>query len=248
MIKNKIVDMKFVLKKPNRNTPEEELISDLKRVAKELKTSILIAEQYQKYGKFHPTTFRNRFGSWTKALELAGLDTTIAKLRNTKKGNVISEFEAFDNIKNMWIELGRQPKYNEVRKPFSKYSAGFYDKRFGSWIKSLERFVNYINEDNSELSNSQQDSNLVQPSSEMEAEEKIIHKTKRHISDRQRFRILMRDGFACCSCGSSPQNERGIKLHIDHIIPWSKGGETVDENLETKCQKCNLGKGNAFNK
>ncbi len=28
--------------------------------------------------------------------------------------------------------------------------------------------------------------------------------------------------------------------------PGSKGGETVDENLGTKCQQCNLGKGNAF--
>jgi 5-methylcytosine-specific restriction endonuclease McrA len=40
--------------------------------------------------------------------------------------------------------------------------------------------------------------------------------------------------------------ERGVELHVDHILPWSKDGETVEENLQTKCSKCNLGKGNAF--
>ena len=58
----------------------------------------------------------------------------------------------------------------------------------------------------------------------------------------------MRDGFACKSCGRSPSKELGTELHIDHIIPWSKGGETVETNLQTKCQQCNLGKGNAFDR
>jgi len=64
------------------------------------------------------------------------------------------------------------------------------------------------------------------------------HKTKREISERLRFKILIRDGFTC---------KMGVELHIDHITPWSKGGETLSENLETKCSRCNLGKGNAFN-
>lgn len=54
----------------------------------------------------------------------------------------------------------------------------------------------------------------------------------------------MRDGFTCKSCGRSPIKERNVELHVDHILPWSQGGETIDSNLETKCKKCNLGKGN----
>lgn len=72
-------------------------------------------------------------------------------------------------------------------------------------------------------------------------------RTRREISERLRFRILVRDGFACQACGASPLKTRGVELHVDHIIPWDKGGETVDENLQCKCIKCNLGKGNAFN-
>jgi 5-methylcytosine-specific restriction endonuclease McrA len=33
---------------------------------------------------------------------------------------------------------------------------------------------------------------------------------------------------------------------VDHIVPWSKGGETILENLRTLCSKCNLGKGNVL--
>ena len=25
----------------------------------------------------------------------------------------------------------------------------------------------------------------------------------------------------------------------DHIVPWSQGGRTVDENLQMLCKKCN---------
>jgi len=68
-----------------------------------------------------------------------------------------------------------------------------------------------------------------------------------HANERWIY-MQMRDGFTCKKCGRSPMNEMGgIELHVDHILPWSKGGETVQNNLETKCKKCNLGKGNAFN-
>ncbi len=36
----------------------------------------------------------------------------------------------------------------------------------------------------------------------------------------------------------------GVELHVDHTVPWSKGGETVLGNLRTLCSDCNLGKSN----
>ena len=80
------------------------------------------------------------------------------------------------------------------------------------------------------------------------AERKMTRRTKREISERLRFSILLRDGFRCHACGRSPLNSPGVELHVDHVIPWSQGGETLKDNLITKCKECNLGKGNAFDK
>jgi len=70
------------------------------------------------------------------------------------------------------------------------------------------------------------------------------HKTKRDVNLRLRFMVMKRDGFKCCMCGASPANDKNVELHIDYIVPWSKGGETIIENLQTLCSKCNLGKSN----
>ena len=70
------------------------------------------------------------------------------------------------------------------------------------------------------------------------------HRTKREVSDRLRFKIMRRDNFKCKFCGRSPAIDPKVILHVDHIKPWSKGGETTFENLQTLCSACNIGKGN----
>lgn len=55
--------------------------------------------------------------------------------------------------------------------------------------------------------------------------------------------IKNRDNFTCCNCGNSTYKEPNLLLEIDHIIPVTKGGCTVKENLQTLCWKCNRAKG-----
>lgn len=71
------------------------------------------------------------------------------------------------------------------------------------------------------------------------------HRTSREPSMKLRFEILKRDNFKCCACGASPAKDPAVELHIDHIIPWSKGGETIEDNLQTLCSICNFGKGSS---
>ena len=59
------------------------------------------------------------------------------------------------------------------------------------------------------------------------------------------FRVMRRDDFKCVKCGRSPATEPKLRLEIDHVLPWSKGGETFEENLQTLCNDCNSGTGNS---
>lgn len=59
------------------------------------------------------------------------------------------------------------------------------------------------------------------------------------IPSRLRFKILEYYDFRCAYCGVSSKD---TQLVIDHVVPVSKGGKTVFENLAAACQDCNLGK------
>lgn len=52
-----------------------------------------------------------------------------------------------------------------------------------------------------------------------------------------RRKIMRRDNYTCQICGKHMPDEVG--LHIDHIIPISKGGKSVESNLRVLCSKCN---------
>ena len=62
------------------------------------------------------------------------------------------------------------------------------------------------------------------------------------MTDHLWYDILKRDNYRCQLCGVSAKD--GAKLHIDHIIPISKGEKTEHRNLQTLCERCNIGKSN----
>jgi 5-methylcytosine-specific restriction endonuclease McrA len=61
-----------------------------------------------------------------------------------------------------------------------------------------------------------------------------------------RWKVFERDGFKCVACGKSAAD--GAVLHVDHIIPRSKGGKDRLDNYQTLCELCNIGKGNSSEK
>ncbi|MFZ3041789.1 MAG: hypothetical protein WA108_08385 [Thiobacillus sp.] len=191
--------MKFELEESLRGAPDEELLEDLRHSAKALGRATITMAEYEEVGKTHPSTIQRRFGSWPKALKLAGLQPSRSKIG-------ISDDELFENIKSLWISLGRQPRYSEVKAPSSLFSAGTYENRFGSWSKALGRFVEWVNSDSPNQSQENVEEQGAADTTTQTPSAK--RRTRREISDRQRFRILVRDGFRCKSCGASPLTGR----------------------------------------
>ena len=64
---------------------------------------------------------------------------------------------------------------------------------------------------------------------------RVPRSVRRKISRRALF---ARDGWRCQYCGTE-----GGKLTLDHVVPRSRGGESVWENVVTSCAPCNLRKG-----
>lgn len=312
--------MDFKLNEYHRNVSDEEFLDDLRRVAELLKKENLSIPEYQKNGKYHPSTIARRFGSWRNSLKKAGLSLTktcakheycedeslffdnmrvvasklgndyitygdykehgkyvltnvlrkygswnillqMAGLKSTPyrlgKGKEISDEELFQDIERVWIKLGRQPTITDVKNGEFKFAQNTFTRRFGGWRGALEAFVRYVNTDDNEVSTSSYKSEQqtkVETSvtqhrqSDFVEKEDVVddssknHKTNRDINLRLRFKVMARDNFKCCMCGRSPATDPSVVLHIDHIKPWAKGGETTMDNLQTLCSKCNLGK------
>src|ERR1700694_546190 len=226
---SRVREMKYQLKGFNRNVSEELLLNDLKAVADKLGVDKITSRQYDSNGgKYTSGTMGVRFGSWNKAIEKAGLSTVM-------KHNP-SELELFQNLEEVWIKLGRQPVFRDMKKPLSKFSALPYRTKFGTFRKALIAFVEFINS-TKDLETEPIASEEVFNEALQKEENVYKHTTKRLPSERLKVQVLMRDGNKCRLCGITLT---GDNIHFDHIKPWSKGGETVLENLQVLCDVHNL--------
>lgn len=204
---------------------EADLIEDLKRVALLLNAETVTQPQYSLHGTFDMRNLSRRLGGWSAALATAGLTPT------QHHGEYTDE-QLFANLLVLWQHLGRQPRRAELAHSPSEISQSPYQRRFGSWSKALAAFVIWANAT---------EAAIPQP-----AVPDVGRKTARDPSLRLRFKVFLRDRFACCACGQSPSTSPGTELHVDHIVPWSKGGETVFDILRTMCALCNIGRSNVL--
>jgi len=67
---------------------------------------------------------------------------------------------------------------------------------------------------------------------------KVPYRARATLSRRA---VFIRDGFECQYCAEGFPTQ---DLTFDHVIPRSRGGRTIWENVVTACGECNLDKGN----
>jgi 5-methylcytosine-specific restriction endonuclease McrA len=178
------------------------------------------------------TNLIRRFGKWENLLSEVGI-------KPVPLGRRYTDEECFENILVLWTHYGRQPHFGELKHPPSTVDPKAYTLRWGGWRAALSAFVKQVNEPSespSEISSRETNPNI---------QNDVMPNTPapRSIPLALRYKILSRDNFRCVTCGASPARDVSVELHIDHIYPWSRGGQNVEDNLRTLCFKCNLGKG-----
>jgi hypothetical protein len=220
--------------------PKSKVIDELKRVAEIYGYKRFTRHEFDKVAKVcKGTTVLNVFGTWQHALEAIG--KTLAKRQVDR--NIIATKALFEEMERIWRLIGHRPSKNEwdISKP--RYSYTTYKTRFKGWTNACLKFIEYkmghgLLEDYNSVTIEQ-----LNKKTDGKSAPKYELQDLRTIPLKIRIKVLERDKFRCVFCGKSPATDIGVKLHIDHIVPFSKGGKTTLDNLQTLCYECNLGKG-----
>ena len=178
-----------------------------------------------------------RFGSWQAALDATGLQLEPAG----KNRWTISDEQLFQEMGRVWSVVGHRPSHDEWVSQDARYSYTTYKARFGGWVNACSAFIAFVTGSPAPAPTPKPP--VIVKTSSSTPKVRVSNPEKRNVSEKLRYRILARDHFKCVLCGRSPATEPGVKLHIDHIIPFSRGGKTEFDNLRSVCSSCNWGKG-----
>ena len=153
-------------------------------------------------------------------------------------GTELNKIPKTEYCKKLWIKTENtlfeaaalHPITSFSIKIFWQYSSpkgrNYYSDQHIYQFDEISKFINEVNEEKKERNTRQAK----------------IKRERALMTDSLRYEILKRDNYKCQICGSTAAD--GVKLEIDHIIPVSKGGKTVPENLRVLCDRCNRGKSN----
>ena len=183
------------------------------------------------------TRVQAEFGSWKAGI--AALREELAKQGKALTGstrNVYSDGELFGEMERIWHLCGQRPSRYQWEEHSPRYSYNTYKHRFGGWSQACLSFI-----ENRMGTPIQATVEAPPTGAQALARQGTVRKS---IPARFRLQVLDRDCFRCILCGRSPAMELGVVLHLDHIVPVSRGGENTLANLRTLCAHCNLGRGN----
>ncbi len=245
-------DFKFELRRHQRNKiPRQKITEELEKVAKIFHYTDFKVSDFEEAAGMSADTVTREFGNWEKALNFlaASLKEKGIEMQVRKRGRFTTQ-ELFDEMERIWIKVGHHPSRNEWEAAGAKISHDTYDRYFKSWQNACLQFIEYKSSGAVTTDIDLPKGEISQTTNEAGEHLKSNYKVKienvRTISLSLRLKVLNRDSFRCVFCGKSPATDLGTKLHIDHIIPFSKGGKSGVENLQTLCFACNIGKSDSL--
>jgi hypothetical protein len=225
---------------PAKSLTNEDLIRELKRVHALTQKEWLTTSDFNHHSFTSKDAIRLRFGTFRKALELAGIPHHPFKARE------FSDEQCYENIANVWTHYGRAPGYREMFKFPSLIQGKTYVTRWTTWRKTLQAFVQWANAESVAPDLDALAPSMFDPAAAINAPFGGLAQSEadcRDVRPGLRFKVFLRDRFRCVTCGRSPATHLDVELHADHMLAVANGGKTVFENLQTLCQQCNLGKG-----
>jgi hypothetical protein len=202
-----------------RNLSNEDFFGELQRVWETLGRQPTASEM-KSLGNISAKSFHVRFGSWTKAIHAFCED---------RADTGVDECNVLGSSDTSAIS-----SYDASNRPFAVPQVA-------------PSAVTAATDD--EMPQVIERSRLNAAHAEAEAGvEYIVMTTPRLPSPKLRFRVLSRDCFRCVYCGRGPASHPDVVLHVDHKTAYSRGGETIFDNLQATCSVCNLGKSDSGDK
>lgn len=122
------------------NYSDTALIAEVQRVAKAVDEPHLTEARFDELAKCSSSVVRRRFGSWERALVLAGVPDRFSggKGGRGRKRSVFSDEELLDELQSVNKRLGGRFLTVEAFQPLGRMNAETIRRRFGSWGTALE--------------------------------------------------------------------------------------------------------------
>lgn len=142
--------------------------------------------------------------------------------------------EAFN--KRSAVKDGLQPICRDCQK--ARYSS-FYDKNKEAQQERARSFYSKHKEHYASTMREWRQNNRERMRSHW-AKRRLLKKLQRDETLVDYSTVLERDGYVCYLCEKCVEPD---DVHMDHVIPLSKGGRHSIDNLRVTHSKCNLAKG-----
>ncbi|MBX3402933.1 MAG: HNH endonuclease [Phycisphaeraceae bacterium] len=207
-----------------RHPSDEEILKGIRKFVRLHKGTVPSFKNYQRW-KDRPCsqkTLRKRFGTWRETL--------------IKSGAAVPHLEPIDaadlvrNLERVWRKVGYPPGETMLKR-YGRYSGKAYYERWGSIRRACKLLARVYR-------------GTLTREAMIEMGQKAGRRRRREqVRLGLRWQVLERDGFACSICGACAKSRHRAGLHVDHIVPVSRGGTNDASNLRTLCSDCNIGRG-----
>lgn len=202
--------------------PDDELKSELNSLA-DLIGHSPSKKEFEQYAPYSTSAYIARYGSWSGALEEAGLEVP-------DMAYSISRQQLIDDFESVAEKLEKTPTPNEVKK-HGQFDPSTYKNHFDSWshmvdVSTVDPWQMGAGEDHPAWKGGHDE--YYGPNWMQKREE-----------------TLQRDDYECRVCGIDREEHRekyNQDLHVHHIMPARKFSDYEDQNdldnLLTLCQDC----------